>query len=87
MTIRGLDRQCGISTAISSAAGGCNSRTSALNKTQSGSGGSDKPPAEPYAGPRVEHYHGNVVALVKEGVTDENWSKVVAAIRKLAQVI
>ncbi len=34
-----------------------------------------------------ERYHGNVEALVKEGVTEENRSKVVAAIRKHAQVI
>ncbi|MFN0064345.1 MAG: phage integrase N-terminal SAM-like domain-containing protein [Myxococcaceae bacterium] len=34
-----------------------------------------------------ERYHSNVEALVKEGVTEENRSKVVAAIRKHAQVI
>ena len=34
-----------------------------------------------------ERYHGRAAALVKEGVTDENRSKVVAAIRKHAQVI
>jgi hypothetical protein len=34
-----------------------------------------------------ERYHGNVEALVKEGVTDENRSKVVSTIRKHAQVI
>ena len=34
-----------------------------------------------------ERYHGNVEALVKEGVTDENQSKFAAAIRKHAQVI
>lgn len=34
-----------------------------------------------------ERYHGNVAALVKEGVTDENRSKVVSTIRKHAQVI
>ena len=34
-----------------------------------------------------ERYHGNVTALVKEGVTDENRSKVVSTIRKHAQVI
>lgn len=34
-----------------------------------------------------ERYHGNVEALVKEGVTDENRNKVVAAIRKHAEVI
>jgi hypothetical protein len=34
-----------------------------------------------------ERYHSNVDALVKEGVTDENRTKVVAAIRKHVQVI
>jgi hypothetical protein len=34
-----------------------------------------------------DRYQGNVEALVKDGVTDENRSKVVAAIRKHAQVI
>jgi hypothetical protein len=34
-----------------------------------------------------ERYHGNVAALVKAGVTDENRSKVVATIRKHVQVI
>jgi len=34
-----------------------------------------------------ERYHGNVEALVKNGVTDENRSKVVATIRKHVQVI
>jgi hypothetical protein len=34
-----------------------------------------------------ERYHGNVAALVKEGVTDEKRSKVVSTIRKHAQVI
>ncbi len=34
-----------------------------------------------------ERYHGNVAALVKAGVTEENRSKVVATIRKHAQVI
>jgi hypothetical protein len=34
-----------------------------------------------------ERYHGNVAALVKEGVTDENRGKVVSTIRKHAQVI
>ena len=64
------------------------------NKTQNGwiFWGLTKPPRRP-SDPLValdrawERYHGNVEALVKEGVTDENRSKVVAAIRKHAQVI
>ncbi len=64
------------------------------NKTQNGFvfWGLSKPPRRP-GDPLValdrawERYHGNVEALVKEGVTDENRSKVVAAIRKHAQVI
>ncbi|MCY7379195.1 MAG: hypothetical protein LH467_07660 [Gemmatimonadaceae bacterium] len=54
--------------------------------------GLGKPPRRP-GDPLValdracEGYHGNVEALVKDGVTDENRSKVVAAIRKHAQVI
>jgi hypothetical protein len=34
-----------------------------------------------------ERYHGNVAALVKEGITDENRSNVVSTIRKHAQSI
>ncbi len=34
-----------------------------------------------------ERYHGNVEALVKDGLTDENRSEVVATIRKHAQAI
>ncbi len=34
-----------------------------------------------------ERYHGNVEALVKDGVTDENRTQVVAAIRKHAELI
>ena len=64
------------------------------NKTQNGFTfwGLSKPPRRP-SDPLValdhawDRYHGNVEALVKDGVTDENRSKVVAAIRKHAQVI
>ncbi len=64
------------------------------NKTQNGFTfwGLTKPPRRP-SDPLAaldrawERYHGNVEALVKEGVTDENRSKVVAAIRKHAEVI
>ena len=64
------------------------------NKTQNGFTfwGLSKPPRRPND-PLValdrawERYHGNVEALVKEGVTNENRSQVVAAIRKHAQVI
>ena len=64
------------------------------NTTQNGFTfwGLSKPPRRP-GDPLValdrawERYHGNVEALVKDGVTDENRSKVVAAIRKHAQVI
>lgn len=64
------------------------------NKTQNGFTfwGLSKPPRRP-SDPLValdhawERYHGNVEALVKEGVTDENRSKVVAEMRKHAQVI
>jgi hypothetical protein len=64
------------------------------NKTQNGFTfwGLSKPPRRP-SDPLValdrawERYHGNVEALVKEGVTDDNRSQVVAAIRKHAQVI
>ena len=34
-----------------------------------------------------DRYHGNVEALVKEGVTDKNRGQVVAAIRKHVQAI
>ena len=64
------------------------------NKTQNGFTfwGISKPPrrsSDPLAALERawERYHGNVEALVKEGVTDENRSKVVAAIRKHVQVI
>jgi hypothetical protein len=64
------------------------------NKTQNGFAfwGLSKPPRRP-SDPLValdhawERYHGNVEALVKVGVTDENRSNVVAAIRKHAQVL
>ena len=64
------------------------------NKTQNGFTfwSLSKPPRRP-SDPLValdrawDRYHGNVEALVKAGVTDENRSKVVAAIRKHAQVI
>ncbi len=54
--------------------------------------GLSKPPRRP-SDPLValdracERYHGNVEALVKEGVTDDNRSQVVVAIRKHAQVM
>jgi hypothetical protein len=64
------------------------------NKTQNGWAfwGLTKPtrrPSDPLAAlERVwERYQGNVEALVKDGVTDENRSQVVAAIGKHAQVI
>lgn len=64
------------------------------NKTQNGFTfwGLSKPPRRP-SDPLValdrawDRYHGNVEALVKEGVTDENRSQVIAAIRKHVQVI
>ncbi len=64
------------------------------NKTQNGFTfwGLSKPPRRP-SDPLValdrawERYHGNAEALVKEGVTDENRSQVVAAIRKHAEVM
>jgi hypothetical protein len=64
------------------------------NKTQNGFTfwGLSKPPRRP-SDPLValdrawERYHGNVETLVKEGVTDDNRSQVVAAIRKHAQVL
>jgi hypothetical protein len=63
-------------------------------KTQNGFSfwGLSKPPRRP-SDPLVTlerawaRYHGNVEALVKEGVTDENRSTVVATIRRHAQVI
>ena len=64
------------------------------NKTQNGFvfWGLSKParhPGDPLAAldRAWERYHGSVEALVKEGVTDENRSQVVSAIRKHAQVI
>lgn len=64
------------------------------NKTQNGFTflGLSKPPRAPRdplaALERAwERYHGNVTALVKDGVTDENRSRVVSTIRKHAQVI
>jgi hypothetical protein len=64
------------------------------NKTQNGFTfwGISKPPRRP-SDPLAalehswERYHGNVAALVKEGVTDENRSNVVSTIRKHAQAI
>ncbi len=64
------------------------------NKTQNGFvfWGLSKPPRQP-ADPLValerawERYHGNVVALVKDGVTDENRSKVLTTIKKHVQTI
>jgi hypothetical protein len=64
------------------------------NKTQNGFvfWGLSKAPRRP-SDPLVvldrawERYHGNVEALVKEGVTDENRSKVLAAINKHASSI
>jgi hypothetical protein len=35
----------------------------------------------------AERYHGNVVALVKDGVTDENRAKVLTTIKKHVQTI
>lgn len=64
------------------------------NKTQNGFTfwGLSKPPrrtSDPIAALERawERYHSNVTALVKEGVSDENRSKVVSTIRKHAQVI
>ena len=64
------------------------------NKTQNGFTfwGISKPPRRPgdslVALDRAwERYHGNVEALVKDGVTDENRSKVLAAIRKHVDAI
>lgn len=64
------------------------------NKTQNGFTfwGLSKPPRRP-SDPLValdhawERYHGNVEALVNEGVTDENRAKVLAAIRKHVDAI
>jgi hypothetical protein len=65
-----------------------------VNKTQNGwtfwgITKAPRPPGDPLiALERAwERYHGNVEALVKDGVTDENRSKVVSTIRKHAQVI
>lgn len=64
------------------------------NKTQNGFTfwGLSKPPirsSDPLAAldRAWERYHGNLAAVVKDGVTDENRAKVAAAIRKHAQVI
>lgn len=64
------------------------------NKTQNGFTfwGLSKPPRRP-SDPLValdrawERYHGNVEALVKAGVTDDNRSKVLAAIKKQVETI
>ncbi len=64
------------------------------NKTQNGFTfwGLSKPPRRP-GDPLValerawERYHGNVEALVKGGVTDDNRSKVLAAIKKQVETI
>lgn len=64
------------------------------NKTQNGFTfwGLSKPPRaprEPLAALERawERYHGNVTALVKEGVTDENRAKVLTTIKKHVQTI
>lgn len=64
------------------------------NKTQNGFTfwGLSKPPRaarDPLAALERawERYHGNVTALVKEGVTDENRSKVLTTIKKHVQTI
>lgn len=64
------------------------------NKTQNGFifWGITKPPRPPndllVALERAwERYHGNMQSLIKDGVTDENRTKVVATIRKHAQTI
>lgn len=64
------------------------------NKTQNGFTfwGLSKPPRAPRdplaAVERAwERYHGNVTALVKEGVTDENRAKVLTTIKKHVQTI
>jgi hypothetical protein len=64
------------------------------NKTQNGFTfwGLSKPPSrssDPLAAldRAWERYHGNVAAVVKDGVTDENRAKVAATIRKHAQMI
>lgn len=64
------------------------------NKTQNGFvfWGLSKPPRQP-SDPLVaierawERYHGNVEALVKDGVTDENRAKVLTTIKKHVQTI
>jgi hypothetical protein len=64
------------------------------NKTQNGFvfWGLSKPPRQP-SDPLVaierawERYHGNVEALVKDGVTDENRAKVLTTIKKHVQMI
>lgn len=64
------------------------------NKTQNGFvfWGLSKPPGQP-SDPLVaierawERYHGNVEALVKDGVTDENRAKVLTTIKKHVQTI
>jgi hypothetical protein len=64
------------------------------NKTQNGFvfWGLSKPPRQP-SDPLAalerawERYHGNVEALVKDGVTDENRAKVLTTIKKHAQTI
>jgi hypothetical protein len=64
------------------------------NKTQNGFvfWGLSKPPRQP-SDPLVaierawERYHGNVEALVKDGITDENRVKVLTTIKKHAQTI
>lgn len=64
------------------------------NKTQNGFTflGLSKPPRaqrDPLAALERawERYHGNVTALVKEGVTDENRAKVLSTIKKYVQTI
>ena len=48
-----------------------------------------RPPADALAALERawDRYHGNVEALVKEGVTDENRSKVLSAIKKQVETI
>jgi hypothetical protein len=64
------------------------------NKTQNGFTfwGLSKPPRPPSDPPEAldrawQRYHGNVSAVVKAGVTDENRTQVAAVIRKHAQAI
>jgi hypothetical protein len=69
-------------------------KRSLTNKTQNGFvfWGLSKPPRRP-SDPLValerawERYHRNVAALVKDGLTDENRSKVLTTIKKHAQTI